>query len=123
MAEGIFQAIEDGDVPKVRELIAAGIDNNNEHDDGETALMIASWYGNKEIVELLVANGAAVNYETDSYFYPALMRASGEGHAEIADLLIAQGAKVNAADDWQLTSLMRAAERGRRDVALLLLEH
>ncbi len=123
MTREFFAAIENGDVPKVREFISAGVDINVEDDDGNTALLTASWSGNKEIVELLLANGADVNYETDAYFYTALMRASGQGHAEIARLLLNHGANVNAEDDWQLTSLMRAAESGHFEVVRLLLEH
>ena len=122
MASEFFEAIENDDAPKVRELISAGVDINAEYDDGDTALLIACWRGNKEIVELLIENGADVNYETDAYFYTALMRASGQGHAEIACLLLNHGANVNAEDDWQLTSLMRAAESGHFEVVRLLLE-
>jgi ankyrin repeat protein len=110
MTREFFAAIENGDVLKVREFISAGIDINAEDDDGDTALLIACWRGNKEIVELLLANEADVNYETDAYFYTALMTTSGQGHAEIARLLLNHGANVNAEDDWQLTSLMRAAD-------------
>ena len=106
MANDFLQAIENGDVPKVREFISAGVDINAEDDDGETALLTSSWSGNKEIVELLLANGADVNYETDAYFYTALMRASGQGHTEIARLSLIHSANINAEDDWQLTSLM-----------------
>ena len=122
MVTDFLQAIENGDVPKVREFISAGVDINAEDDNGDTALLTASWSGNKEIVELLLANGADVNYETDAYFYTALMRASGQRHAEIVRLLLNYGANVNAEDDWQLTSLMRAAESGHFEVVRLLLE-
>jgi ankyrin repeat protein len=123
MPNDFLQAIENGDVRKVREFISADVDINAEDDDGDTALLIACWRGNKEIVELLLENGADVNYETDAYFYTALMNASGHGHAEIVRLLLNHGAKVNAEDDWQLTSLMRAAESGHLEVVRLLLEH
>jgi NAD(P)-dependent dehydrogenase (short-subunit alcohol dehydrogenase family) len=47
----------------------------------------------------------------------------GQGHADIVRRLLNHGANVNAEDDWQLTSLMRAAESGHLEVVRLLLEH
>ena len=123
MTRELLQAIENDDAQKVRELLTSGVDLNFEDDDGDFPLYVASWRGNKEIVELLLANGANANYEADAYFYTALMVASGAGHADIVRLLLKHGANVNAEDDWQLTSLMRAAERGHLEVARVLLEH
>lgn len=123
MTRELLQAIENDDVQKVRQLLTSEVDLNFEDDDGDFPLYVASWRGNKEIVELLLANGADVNYEADAYFYTALMVASGAGHADIVRLLLKHGANVNAEDDWQLTSLMRVAERGHLEVARVLLEH
>ena len=123
MTRELLQAIENDDSQKVRELIASRVDLNFENDDGDFPLYIASWRGNKEIVELLLVNGANVNYEADAYFYTALMVASGAGHAVIVNFLLECGANVNAEDDWQLTSLMRAAESGHLEVARTLLKH
>ncbi len=86
MKRELLQAIENDDARKVRELLTSEVDLNFEDDDGDFPLYVASWRGNKEIVELLLTNGADVNYEADAYFYTALMIASGNGHAEICSL-------------------------------------
>jgi len=57
-------------------------------------LHFAAHVGHKEIVELLIANGADVNAK-DSGIIP-LNLATGGGHMEIVELLIAAGADVNA---------------------------
>ena len=57
--------------------------------------MYASAKGQKEIVELLIAEGADVNAKSDSGSTP-LHDAAINGRKEVAELLIANGADVNA---------------------------
>jgi len=52
---------------------------------------------NKEIAEVLIANGADVN-ATKSHEQTPLHDAAREGHKEVAELLIDKGADVNAKD-------------------------
>jgi ankyrin repeat protein len=54
--------------------------------------------GQKEIAELLIAEGAGVNAMKIDGMTP-LHYAAINGHKEIAELLIAEGAEVNAMDD------------------------
>jgi len=58
-------------------------------------LHAAAGLGRKEIVELLIAEGADVNAENDSGDTP-LHWAAMEGHTKVAELLITTGADVNA---------------------------
>ena len=60
-----------------------------------TPLHSAASDGHKEIVELLIANGAVVNAKDEIESTP-LSGAALNGHKEIAELLIAAGADVNA---------------------------
>ena len=53
--------------------------------------------GHKEVVELLIANGADVNPKDDNVMAP-LNAAVELGHKEVVELLIAKGADVNAKD-------------------------
>jgi len=123
MTRELLQAIENDDTQKVREILSAGVNVNFEDDGGEFPLQIACWRGKKEIVELLIENGADVNYADESEFHTALMMASRHGHAEIVRLLLKHGAHVNAKDDYENTSLTKAAESGHLEAVHLLLKH
>jgi ankyrin repeat protein len=59
---------------------------------GTTALMLASQWGHKEVVKLLLDNGADVNAKADDG-WTALMLASEKGNKEIVELLISYGAE------------------------------
>lgn len=50
-----------GNIEIVKLLIEKGIDVNDVDRDGETALMYASYKKNKEMMELLIKNGAKSN--------------------------------------------------------------
>lgn len=119
MTSELSQAIENDDVQKVREVLSADIDVNAENNAGEFPLETACQRGNKEIVELLIENGADVNHSEESEFYTALMTASHHGHANIVRLLLKHGADVNAEDDYNATSLTRAAGAGHLEIVRL----
>ena len=123
MTSELLQAIENDDAPKVREILSSGVNVNSENDGGEFPLETACWRGNKEIVELLIENGANANYADEGEFRTALMMASRHGHAEIVRLLLKHGADVNAEDDYNATALTNAADFGHLEVVRLLLEH
>ena len=92
-AISIRQAAWDGDIKAVKQHLAAGVDVDEKDLYGETSLHYAADKGHKEIVELLIANGADVNVkEKDTPMHKAAMN----GHKEIIELLIANGADVNA---------------------------
>lgn len=123
MINELLQAIESDNVQKVHEILAIGVDVNCMNEDGEFPLKTACWLGNREIVELLIENGADVNLADESEFDTSLMMASRHGHAEIVRLLLKNAVDVNAQDDYDNTSLTRAAEWGHLEVVRLLLEN
>jgi len=59
--EIFFHAIGDGDLEAVNKAISDGFDFNNAIYEGHTPLHMAVDWGYKEIVELLLVNGADVN--------------------------------------------------------------
>ena len=122
-----FQAAKDGDQETIQTFITNGVNIEATDEDyyGMTALMVASEHNQTDIVELLIANGAAIN-GVNGAGWTALMMVSGtgyagEGYTGTAELLIFNGADVNAADEYGMTALMTASLRGNTAIAELLL--
>jgi len=119
-------AARDGDVDRVRELLAQGADANvqvrsreqRSPEWGNTPLHYAVASGNAEIVKLLVDKGTKVEAANDRGA-TALHRATQ--NVEIVKLLIDKGAKVDAADERGETALHWAALDGTPEVVGALL--
>ena len=94
----IHEAAMDGDIEAVKQHLAAGTDVDTRDDvNGWAPLHWAALENNKEIAELLIAEGADVNAKRGDGFTPLHLFATW-GHKEIIELLIAAGADVNAKD-------------------------
>jgi hypothetical protein len=120
----LFEAAGDGELERVKTLIAAGADvNAKESNFGKTALMIASDEGHVEVVKALLAARADVNAKDSNRRggYTALMIASINGKVEVVRLLLAAGADVNAKDNFGSTALMAASTDGQVEVVKALL--
>ena len=102
----IHVAVKSGNIEAVKQHLAAGTDvNAKSKGNGWTPLFYAtSGGGQKEIAELLIAEGANVNAK-DKLGDTSLQVAAYQGHKEIAELLIAKGADVNAKADNGKTPL------------------
>ena len=57
----IINAAMNGNIETTKKAIADGADVNSKDEFGFTALHYTAWYGQKKIVELLIAKGADVN--------------------------------------------------------------
>merc|ERR1719150_518380 len=86
-----------------------------------TALIKASGKGQLEVVELLLARGANVNWNSASGS-SALMMACSKGHAKVVELLLKNGASLNQVFLGNAL-LHRAAMFGRSEVIQTLLKH
>lgn len=91
-------------------------------DNGLTALMWASAYGQNPTVQMLLSAGARVDHwgpqgET------ALLLAAANGHIDIVKVLISSGADVNHSDALGNTALMYAAYGDHPHCANELLNH
>ena len=87
----IFEAAKGGDLEGIKEFLAAGVDPDEKtgFTFGKTPLYVAS---TKEVVDLLIANGADVNAK-DNMFGTPLDFTIGQKRTEIADLLRKHGGK------------------------------
>jgi len=87
------------------------MDVNAKDDDGQTPFYIAAQFASKEIVELLIANGADVNAKAKSGWTP-LHHAAIFGRKEAVELLIEKGVDVNAENDDGVTPLESITLKG-----------
>ncbi len=96
-------AIISGHTPAVKALLEAGADPNFAAKDS-MPLVMAAWYGDLEMVRILVRGGA----EIDSFAWgsiTALFAAVEKGKLDIVKFLVEKGAKVNHRVYYNLTPL------------------
>ncbi len=118
----IFEAATIGDTERVEELIAAGIDVNQQDNNGNTPLHKAARRGRHAIVETLIANKADVNKQNICGETP-LHKAARHGKLKAVKILIAHGADVNRQHNGGWTPLHEAAYNGKLRVVQTLIAH
>ncbi|XP_011348194.1 KN motif and ankyrin repeat domain-containing protein 1 isoform X2 [Ooceraea biroi] len=90
---------------------------------GQTALMLAVSHGRKDMTQLLLDAGAAVNIQ-DEDGSTALMCAAEHGHTDIVRLLLAHPDCDSSIVDVDGSSALKIAlEAGNRDIGVLLYAH
>ncbi len=100
-----------GDLKEAKAALANNADVNAEGFWGDTPMSLAIKGGHKDMVRLLLDNGADVRY---------LSWAAAEGHTDIVRLLLDKGADVNFGH--QGSPLSWAAFKGHTDIVRLLLD-
>ena len=110
----------------VKFLLEKGADANtvceieNEHIDiSPTPLMNAAYRGNTNIINMLLENGADINYTTD-YGMTALMYAASFNQFEAAKVLLENNADTSITDEYGRTALDLAKSEDYKDIVELL---
>ncbi|CAL1537872.1 unnamed protein product, partial [Lymnaea stagnalis] len=104
-------------------LLKHGANVNATTEDGRTALIVGSVLGGaKDILKLLIDNGADINAR-DTNVGAALHWAVSGDQTENVKLLLELGADVNVTDVNGSTALQKSASYGRMTTLQLLLEH
>jgi ankyrin repeat protein len=120
-APGLVLAVREG-APRVLAVLLAHprTQVDTPAANGNTALMMAAFKRNREVVETLLAKGAAVNQPG----WTALHYAAASGDDDIAAVLLQRGAAINAVSpraSGSYTPLMMAAREGHPDSVRFLL--
>ena len=120
-ASALVNAIEVGNIPKIKQLVAKGYNVNAPSGGGQNMLTLCFWYGTRKIsvfrdtpqsslmtpeehedkiysmLEILVDNGANIN-ALDPHNQAPLHRAAERGYNRIVKMLVKKGADVNLKD-------------------------
>ena len=124
--DDLINAAENGDLSRVKALLAKGTEVNARNKNGATPLMMAAYNGHRDVVEVLLDMGADVNAK-NNVGMTALIAASYQGHVEVVQALLAKGADVNAkrtdgvAAANGVTALIAASREGHLGVVQMLL--
>ena len=121
----IHEAVATGNIEIVRLYLSAGVDVNLEGGfdsyKGKTLLGVAASNGYKEIAELLINNGADVEWGQGPLKWSPLHFAVWREHEELVDLLISKKADVNSVDVNGNTALHYAVFDGSQKIVALLI--
>ncbi|GHS93191.1 hypothetical protein AGMMS49949_06200 [Alphaproteobacteria bacterium] len=119
----LFNAIQNGDLEAVQQLLNEGADINAKDNSDQTPLFIAVSKKETEIIKLLLdTKGIAVNAKNQEAERTSLHVAARDGFYDIVKLLVEKEADVQAGDKHRSTPLHYAASNGKIDVVEFLVE-
>ena len=118
----IVDAVRQGNLTVLEELLAAGTDADTPQGDGATALHWAAHRDDIEAARILITAGATVTVTNELGATP-LWLASVAGSAEMVELLLDAGASPNVRLSMGETPLMSAARTGSVEVVEQLLAY
>lgn len=118
----IFEASSLGDLEKIESILHQDATLINTYStDGFTALGLACFFGNYNVITFLVSKNADLNLASNNSFKVApLHSACAISNFEIAKLLIQNGADVNARQQQGVTPLHSAAHNGQKELVQFL---
>jgi uncharacterized protein len=121
----VFEAAVAGDTEQVAAYLQTSPELARAYaQDGWTALHLAAYFGQRDVVAALLAAGADVNARTTNAQNNLPLHAAVAGqHREIVDLLLESGADVLARQEGGWTALHGAAQDGDRQMIAALLAH
>jgi len=120
----MFEAASVGDTGRVMELVHEDHSSLNSYPPfGFFPLGLATFFGHKDTVEVLIAAGADVNLQSrESMKVSSLHSAVAAGRLDIAQILLAHGANPNSKAAQDFRPIHEAAARGTLEFVQLLLD-
>ena len=111
------EALEDGDLDEIQDILDEGADVNDFSDDSPLHYVVSSKSSDcKEIVQLLIDHGLEFNIDT----FRDAIKSKNE---EIVAMLVENGADVNMEYYFDWTPLFYALSHGNRAIVELLIDH
>ncbi|XP_044301333.1 E3 ubiquitin-protein ligase MIB2 [Varanus komodoensis] len=111
-----------GSIPKVWDLVQKYPDKVDVKNQGRTALQVACYLGQVEVVKILLQAHANINLR-DEEGDTALHYAAFGNQAEIARMLVSKGANADLLNNSKCTALYIAVNKGFTEVVQALCEH
>ncbi|KAJ7306427.1 hypothetical protein JRQ81_009777 [Phrynocephalus forsythii] len=111
-----------GNASKVRDLVLKYPDKVDVKNQGRTALQVASYLGQVEVVKVLLQAHASINLWDEEGDAPLHYAAFGN-QAEIAGVLVNKGANPDLLNNAKCTALYIAVNKGFTEVVQALCEH
>ncbi|XP_048753764.2 E3 ubiquitin-protein ligase MIB2-like [Ostrea edulis] len=118
----IVQAAGQGDLQAVKEIIKKFPEKVDQTIEGKTALQIAAYEGNVDVVQFLLENNADPNLKDKEDDSPLHYSAFGKEHKTMGELL-KRGADANIVNKSKQTPLHISVGKGSVECVKLLLEH
>ncbi len=115
----LIDASQKGNIVSITAQLIAGSNVNTSTLSGYTPLMLASFNGHKNAVQLLIKKGAKIDAQ-NLLGESVLMQAVQGGHLDIVKLLIEKGANVNHSDSGGNSILSYSLRINREDIAKYL---
>ncbi|CAH2001034.1 unnamed protein product [Acanthoscelides obtectus] len=116
----ILDAIEKNDVLQLKSLLSEKINVNFVDGNLMSPLQHAAYKGNKEIVQLLLDQGADVNFCEHQHNYTALHFAGLSGNREVVLALLLSGAKTQETNTVGRTAAQMAAFVGHHNCVAVI---
>lgn len=119
----IWTAAGNGDIERVRSLLASGANvDARDPDYGMTPLMWAAARGHRDVVSELLDRGADIDALSASEQNSALMLAAHGGHVFVVRTLLRRGADARLRNSRDATALHHAATSGSLEIIRQLLD-
>ena len=119
-AGALLRAAREGDLPAVKQALAAGAPLESRDADGRTPLLLATHGHHLPVVRWLIGRGADVNAQ-DRQRDSAFLLAGARGHTEIVRTALTRGADWRITNRFGGTALIPACERGHVETVRVLL--
>ena len=119
----IKNAIRNGDIEALKKAINTDSTRVNQKDEkGFTPLILAAYYDQQEVAQVLIGAGAVID-DKDASGNTALMGACFKGYKSTVELLLKNGAEVNTQNHNGATALTFACSFNQEAIAKLLLQY
>ena len=117
------QAISRARADTIKSLIAQGVDINARNIRGHAPIHLATAKGNRDVVQLLLENGAEVDVVGTDSGCTSLHYAASLGHVDLCEMLVRYGADTDAQTARLETPLHLAIVKGHCEVVEILLKY